>query len=109
MIGEMRSRITVKAPTFSKDAAGGVSVSYSSGYSLWAKVDNRSGQAQYQEGQRLTNYNYRIKVRYFASAIITTANIIVYNGLYLRVDSVEFEREGNLDYVYLNCSESGVS
>jgi len=107
MIEQMRSRITIKTPTFSKDAGGGESVTYSTGYSIWAKADNRSGSAGYQDGQRQVSYDYRFKVRYYASAVITTDQVVIYGSKTLRINSVENDKEGNLEFCYLNCTVHG--
>ncbi len=107
MIGELNRRIVIKTPTISTDVGGGTSVTYSAGYSLWAKADNRSGRTDYSESQRQATYDYRFKVRYFPSAIITTSQVVQYDSKTLRINSVERATEGRIDFCYLNCSEHG--
>ena len=107
MIGEMNRRVTIKTPTYTTGAGGGTSVTYDSGYQLWAKVDDRTGQAGYQEGQRQVSYDYRITVRYYSSSPITTKNVVEYGGKVLRINSVVQKSEGKTMYLILYCSTYG--
>ena len=89
------------------DGGGGSSTTYDSGYELWAMAERRTGSAGYADGQRQANYDYRFKVRYYPSATITTVNLVTFDGQDLIINGVERDREGNIDWLYLNCSFHG--
>ena len=111
MVGQMNRRVSIQTMTVTTDVGGGTSLAVNTGatYNLWAEVKNRTGQASYQEGQRQVHYDYEVRVRYFSSKIITTKNLVLYDGKQMIINSVEREREGNVDFLTLRCSVNGGS
>lgn len=103
MTSELRSKITVKSWSSTKDAGGGITKSVVSSYDIRAKVENRTGTAQRQD-QAIWNYDYKITVRYEASRVIKSNMTVDYNGKSLKINSVSYEDEGKLKYCILRCT-----
>ncbi|HCX68352.1 MAG TPA: head-tail adaptor protein, partial [Rhodobiaceae bacterium] len=51
-IGEMRERVTLQSPSRTPDGAGGAEVTWTSGATVWAKVEDRGG-SERLAGERL--------------------------------------------------------
>ena len=107
VIGSLNTRVTVQTLTTTTDDGGGWSSSVSSSFQLWAKVENRTGAASYEQGQRQDNYDYKITVRYYPSQEVTTKNKILYGTKKLNINSVQIVNEGRADFYILNCSVHG--
>ena len=108
--GELNSRVTFKTKGAAvKDAGGGWSKAIESSFTLWAKVENRTGQANYSEGQRQADYDYKITVRNYASKTITTATVAEFQLKDLRINSVQNVDEGKNRWLILRCSMHGGS
>ena len=104
MIGEMNRRITINSWTSSKDAGGGISPVPNGSYTIWAKVEDRSGTFINAQMQQQWNYDYKITFRYEISRPVTSNQTINYDGKNLTINSISFENEGNRKYVIARCS-----
>lgn len=107
MVGTLNQRIAVNALTKSVDDGGGVSKTSAVAYSLWAAVENRTGQANFVEGQRQAEYDYKITCRYYSGKLVTTANTITYKGKTLKVNSVQIKDEGKISWQIIKASYHG--
>ena len=107
MVGQMNGRITIQTLSNSVDAGGGVSQSVASSFDLWCLAENKTGQANYSDGQRVAGYDYKIKVRMYSSNPITTANRALYNSQKLIINSVQVINENRQDFYILRCSVYG--
>lgn len=105
MIGEMNRRIIVKSwGSSSPDAGGGISAVQTGVYTIWAKVNARSGALYTGEEQALWNYDYEVTTRYEKSRIVKSNQTIDYDGKRLAINSVSFSEEGNRKFVTCRCS-----
>ena len=107
MVGQMNNRVIIKSYTNSVDAGGGVTKVIDTMYTVWAKVENRTGSANYSEGQRSDNYDYKITIRAYNSKDVSTENVIGYGGKDLIINSVQVINEGKRDFLTLQCSKHG--
>ncbi len=107
MVGKLNTRITINQLATVKDAGGGVSKTSTPIYTVWAYVENRTGQANFSEGQRQVDYDYKITVRSHNSRTITTANTISYNSKTLRILSVQKVDEGKNSWLFIKASLHG--
>lgn len=104
MIGEMNRRITFRSWGSTQDEGGGAIALLLLSYTIWAKVEPRSGQFFSGEQQQLWTYDYKITCRYEKSRVISSNFTIDYDGKRLSINSVSFEQEGNRKNVVLRCS-----
>lgn len=104
MIGELNRRVTIKSWTTTQDAGGGSTAVESGSYSLWAKVEDRSGAKNNGQGQTVWNYDYRITVRYETSRVILSNMTVDYDGKRLAINEVSFDSEGSKRFVVLRCT-----
>jgi SPP1 family predicted phage head-tail adaptor len=104
MIGEMRNRVTVKKWTYAKDAGAGISAIANVSFTVWAKVENRTGQAQVIEGQPAWNYDYKITIRFDKLNPVTQQNTLEYDGKKLKIQALQNIDEGKNFYLVLRCS-----
>lgn len=104
MIGELNRRVTIKTSTYEVDEGGGPSAVETDSYTLWAKVEERSGIATTGFEQQAWNYDYRITVRYEKTRVIKSNQTISFDGKTLAVNSVSFQDEGKRRYTILRCS-----
>ncbi len=107
MVGEFNKKVVIKTLASSKDAGGGVGKSVIDSYSIWAKVENRTGQMNYSERQPQVSYDYKVTVRLYKNRPITTANICEINGKDCKINSVQTVNEGKADLSILRCSIHG--
>lgn len=104
MIGEMRNHITIKQYTSTQGAAGGSQSVLANTYSVWAKVENRSGSTQTTNGQTQWNYDYKITIRYDKLKSIKQNDQAEYDGKTLLIQSMQIQDEGKKSFLVLRCS-----
>lgn len=104
MIGAMNRRITFRSWGSTQDEGGGAIATLLNTYTIWAKVEPRSGQLYSGEQQALWAYDYKITFRYEKSRVVLSNYTIDYDGKRLRINSVSFENEGNRKYVIAKCT-----
>jgi len=86
---EMTENITIVRTTFTKDEAGGQSVTFSVIGAFYAKIEDISTSVS-QAHQRATQTNrYRAIVRYDGSVDLSTKNQIVWETKYYAIASVK--------------------
>lgn len=107
LISEFNRRITINTYSNSTDAGGGTSKTVASSYSTWAKVEDRTGSASIDNGQRQANYDYKITIRGYNSRAVTTAQSVSYDSKVLAINSVQKVTEGKFDLYILRCSVHG--
>lgn len=103
MIGEMNRRITFKTWDSSKDEGGGAIAVLSAMWTIWAKVEARSGHPYTGQQQQVWDYDYKITNRYEKSRVVPSNATIEYDGKRLSINSISFENEGNRKYAVLRC------
>lgn len=103
-IGQLNRRITIKPWTVTKDAGAGGTAVAGTTYTVWAKVEDRSGVPVTTQNQQQWNYDYKITFRYEISRPVTSNETIVYDGKTLTINSISFENEGNRKYIIARCS-----
>ena len=62
--GEMRERVTVQAPTRTKNAVGESTLSWSDVTTVWASVNGVSAKEALQDGQQQVTLTHRVRFRY---------------------------------------------
>lgn len=107
MVGSLNTRITINTLSITKDAGGGVGKSVASSYSVWASVENRTGQANFSNGQRQVEYDYKMTIRSHESRTVTTANTITYQGKNLKPVSVQKVSEGKNSWLIIKAQLHG--
>ena len=103
MVGKMNSRVTIQTQTATKDSGGGVSYAAVELYTAWANVENRTGQANFNEGQRQDSYDYKITIRQYDVYTVTTKHTALYGTKKLKINSVQIINEGKKSYLVLRC------
>jgi SPP1 family predicted phage head-tail adaptor len=104
MIGQMNRRITIKSWAALQDAGGGVSAAVVGSYTIWAKVEARSGALYTSEEQALWNYDYKVTFRYERTRVVQSNMTIDYDLKRLRINSLSFIEEGNRKYCIARCT-----
>lgn len=64
MIGAMRERVTLQSPLRTADGAGGASISWGEGISLWAKVEELGGGGIPSAERLAARTRLRVTIRY---------------------------------------------
>lgn len=103
MIGEMRSRITLKSWGSYQDPGGGPIPLLLNSYTIWAKVKARNGQLYTGEQQAIWPYDYEVSCRYEKSRVIASNFTVDFDSKRLAINSVSFKNEGNRRDVVLAC------
>lgn len=104
MIGQMNSKIILKSWGSVTDEGGGSTAVLTNSYSLWAKVEDRSGTTLTSQAQPQWSYDYKITFRYEKSRIVNSNQTIDYDGKRLAINSLSYQDEGNRKYVVARCS-----
>lgn len=103
MIGEMRSRITLKSWGSYQDEGGGPVPLLLNSYTIWAKVKARNGQLYTGEQQAIWPYDYEVSCRYEKTRVIASNFTVDFDGKRLAINSVSFKNEGNRKDTVLAC------
>lgn len=103
-IGELNRRIIMKSWGSTQDEGGGPIAIVLSSYTIWAKVEQRSGQPYTGQQQELWNYDYKITFRYEKSRVAKSNETIDYDGKRLSINSLAYSEEGNRKYCIARCS-----
>ncbi len=104
MTGQLNRRITIKSWTHETDEAGGVSSVVGVSYTIWAKVEARSGAMYTSEQQALWNYDYKVTFRYEASRVVKSNMTIDYDNKRMAIKSISFLEEGNRKFCVARCT-----
>lgn len=104
MIGKLNRRVTLKAWGNTQDEAGGVIPTITEMYTMWANVEDRSGNIYLGEQQRQWSYDYKVQFRYEKSRVVTSGMTIDYDGKRLAINSISYVSEGNRKYGVAKCS-----
>jgi SPP1 family predicted phage head-tail adaptor len=101
-IGEMRERVTLQSPLRTPDGAGGAEVTWTSGATVWAKVEDRGG-GERVAGERLAaGTKLRLTIRYRSG--ITTEMRGLWNARVLNIRAVG-DPDGRKRFLVLDCEE----
>lgn len=109
MIGELNRRITFRSWGSVQDEGGGPIAIIVNTYTIWAKVEARSGQMFSGQQQALWTYDYKVTFRYEKSRIVASNFTIDYDGKRLTINSLSFINEGNRKYAVARCSTTDAS
>lgn len=66
MIGALRHRITIEAPSATEDAGGGRAITWTAFATLWAQIEQTGGRALVRAGEVEPQTNYRLTIRHIA-------------------------------------------
>lgn len=103
MIGEFRNRIALQSFTPSTDSGGGQSISWSTATTVWAKVENISGDENRFGDQLQDRSNYRFTIRYYSA--LTPKYRISYNSKTFNIQHVSSVLEGKEKYQIIDAEE----
>lgn len=100
--GELRERVTVLAPTETRNRMGEVVLTYTDVFAeVWASVDGVSAREYLLSGQQQVDISHRVKMRYLPG--LTQSMRILWRGRTLEIISV-LERDVRA-YHELICQE----
>lgn len=97
--GKLDRRITIQAPTFTRDALGGANTTYSDYRTVWAQKQDVGG-TEVASGEALRSSATTIFTVYFINEL-TTAHRILYGGIAHNILAI---RElGRREYQEITC------
>lgn len=101
-IGEMRERVTLQSPVRTGDGTGGADIVWTSGATVWAKVEERGG-TERLAGERLAaRAGITLTIRYRSG--ITTEMRVLWKGRVLNIKSLS-DPEGRKRFLEVACEE----
>ena len=99
-IGELRERVTLQSPVRAPDGAGGGDVTWTSGATVWAKVEERGG-SEHAAGERLAGHaRLRVTIRYRSG--VTAEMRVMWNGRALGIAALR-DPDGRKRFLVLDC------
>lgn len=101
-IGEMRERVTLQSPSRTPDGAGGANVAWTSGASVWAKVEERRGQERLAGERLAAEAAFALTIRYRSG--ISTQMRVLWNTRVLNIVSLR-DPDGRKRFLELTCEE----
>jgi len=90
--------------TYTTDAGGGPSPVETERWEAWAEISDRSGSSFTQQSQDLTNYDYRVRVRFDGRFSSLTG--MIYEGQVCKCQSMTIETEGYKNFLILRFSKT---
>ena len=102
--GELSERVVVERATTASDGMGGQTVTWSTAYTLWAKVRPVKGRETEHQGRLAPVETFLIVVRH--GPTITAVDRITWNGKELNIRTVQ-DRDGDRRWLTIE-AESGL-
>lgn len=102
MIKEFNRRIDVLQYTSGQDDRGGNITTSMSQFSMWAKVENTSGNRALDNAQITYSKSFRITVRHERSRPIRETNEILYEGEKLVIHNITKEDQGRVNFLVID-------
>ncbi|MAU62277.1 MAG: head-tail adaptor protein [Parvibaculum sp.] len=99
-IGEMRERVTLQSPQRTPDGAGGANITWTSGATVWAKVEERRGQERLAGGRLAAHAALTLTIRYRSG--ITTEMRVLWKERVLNITSLR-DPDGRKRFLELTC------
>jgi SPP1 family predicted phage head-tail adaptor len=103
--GDMRERVVVQSMTTVADGGGGLTETWATFQTLWARVAPVSGREVEASGRLTSVETYLIYIRYRTD--ILTGMRIIWNGKTLNIRSVD-NRDEHREFLTMEC-ESGIA
>ena len=91
-IGKMNRRPIFYNESYTVDAGGGTVPVETERWEQWADIEDRSGSGFTGQSQQMTNYDYRVKVRFDGRFNSNTG--MIYEGQVCKCQSMSIETEG---------------
>jgi len=103
-ISDLRSRVTIRRWTSAKIEGGGINTVLLYSYTMWAKVENRTGRVSHNQSQDQWSYDYKITLRLEESRPIRSDYTIDYQNKRLKINELQIVDEGKVKYYVARCS-----
>ncbi len=103
-IGKFNRRPTFYNESFVTDAGGGSSNVEIERWQAWAEIQDRSGNTFAAMATELTNYDYRVKVRF--DGRFNSQTTMVYEGQVCKCQQMQIESEGYRNFLILRYSKT---
>lgn len=104
MVGKKNRRPTFYNESFTVDAGGGSTGTITEQWQQWAEIDNRTGNTYAAQATELTQYDYRVKVRF--DGRFNSNTTMVYEGQVCKCQSMTIESEGYKNELVLRYSKT---
>jgi len=89
---------------FTQDAGGGTTGTITEQWQQWAQIDDRTGNTYAAQATELTQYDYRVKVRF--DGRFNSNTTMVYEGQVCKCNSMSIETEGYKNYLILRYTKT---
>jgi len=103
-VGKMTRRPTFYNESFTVDAGGGPTGTITEQWQAWAEINDRSGNTFAAQATELTQYDYRVKVRF--DGRFNSNTTMVYEGQVCKCNSMTIETEGYKNYLVLRFTKT---
>ena len=103
LIGSMRNRVALQSMSESTDEGGGQSVSFSTVATVWAKVENLSGEEAIFGDQIEDRSNYRFTIRYYSA--LTPKHRLSFNSKVFNIEHIKVDKESGARYQIIDAKE----
>jgi len=100
--GVLRHRLAFASATESRDAAGGVTKSWSTYATLWGSITVKSGREKMEAPGPISNHEVEVKIRYNSS--VGLEHRITHDSRVYEINSIDNWEERNI-YMVLRCTE----
>ena len=86
------------------DTAGGSSSVETERWQSWAEIQDRTGATIFTQSQEISNYDYRVRVRF--DDRFSTLTGMIYEGQVCKAGSMTIESEGQKRFIVLQYSKT---
>lgn len=105
-IGEYNRQVTVKRWGSVQNVGGGSAKVLLDSWTVWAKMEDRTGSLSNAEGQRQWSYDTVITIRLNPSKLLMSKDTIDYENYRYVINSLRTVKEGRKDLHEIRCSKS---
>lgn len=100
----MNRRPTFYNESYTVDAGGGSRGVITEEWQAWAQINNRTGGTSIAQSTELTQYEYKVKVRF--DGRFSSNTTMIYEGQVCKMNSMEIETEGYKNYLVLRFTKT---
>ena len=102
-IGAMYNRVALQSMSESTDEGGGQAVSFSTIATVWAKVENLSGEEAVFGDQIEDRSNFRFTIRY--NSALTPKHRLSFDSKVFNIEHIKVDKEGRQRYQVIDAKE----
>jgi head-tail adaptor len=102
---KLNRRVTVRRYEATQNEIGGLVAVQTGAWSKWAEVQDRTGNVSRSSDQDQWQYDHVVVMRYEPNRQTRSNDVIFYENVPMRINSIQIRNEGAKSWEYIQCSK----